>query len=176
MEGRLHEYCNHGNYIEFIYQDGENITDIHDNIFFKMLNNMKNQGYSVFQKHYKELVYRNMKYENNEKSQVKIYKTSVTKQDDLSNGIKVIVQIKEKLPYHVFPSTTMLHSVAYVSKVIMKVNNRIYVNFEKRRYENQDKASNVSFNKIYINYNHDDNVDIVNMEKVLNTCIKQLVS
>jgi hypothetical protein len=170
----LQKYCSQGNYIEFVILDGENITDIPDNMFFKLLNNMKNKGYACFQKHYKEYIYRNMVYENNDKSQIKIYKIALNNHDTLENGLKVLIYHKEKLPYHVFPSTTMLHSICYVSKVIFKINNRIYINFEKRKYDSED-SNNVSFNKVFINYNHDDNVDLSNIENALNTCISQLV-
>lgn len=167
----LQTYCTNGNYLEIILQQKENISDIPDTMFFKLLQKLKTKGHSCFQKQYKEFVYRNMFYENNDKNQIKIYKKHLTTTDNINNTMKLLVYHKEKLPYHVFPSTTMIHSISYVSKVIFKVNNRVYINFEKRTYDSDDK-SNVSFNKIYINYNHDDNVDLTNIEIALNASIQ----
>lgn len=166
-----------GNYLEIILMEGETDMDIPDNVFFKMLQHAKNKTNSCFQKHYKEYVYRNLFYENNDKNQIKIYRKILTHVETIQNGMKLLVFHKEKLPYHVFPSTTTLHSVCYVSKAIIKINNRVFLNFEKKIYQgaNDSNGSRVSFNKIYINYNHEQNVDFNGAESAINTCL-QLIS
>ena len=107
-----------GNYFEFIVMDGDHDIDIPEGVFFKLLHSVRNKSNACFQKHYKEYVYRNMFYENDEKNQVKIYKKSLSSAHKTLDGMKLLVFNKEKLPYHAFPCTKALHSVSYVSKVI----------------------------------------------------------
>lgn len=165
----LQDYVSEGSYIECILMDGDELHT-NDSVFFKMMQDMKDRGYNCFQKHTKEYVYRNMFYENNEKSQIRIYKKTLNKIGNDINGWKILAFHKEKLPYHSFPSTTMLHSISYVSKATFKINNRIFVNFEKRRYTGDE----TTYNKIYINYNHDDNVDVHSMKKAVCSIIDSL--
>lgn len=167
----IKQYCNNGNYIEIVFEDYPNCIDIKDKVFFKMLQNMKNKNYHGFQKHYKEYIFRNITYENNDKNEIKIFKKTLTKHDNLLENIRVLVFYKEKLPYHVFPSTTKIHSVSYISKAIFKINNRVYLNFERKKYE----GCSTFFNKVYINYNHDENVDLTTIQAAISSCI-QLVS
>ena len=161
-------YITHGNYIEIILEDHKDIVDINEKIFFKILQNVRNKGYNGFQKHCKEYVYRNITYENNNENQIKVYKKILNKQDSLPSGHRILVFHKDKLPYHTFPSTTMIQSVCYISKAIFKINNRIFLNFERKIYEGSE---NVFFNKIYINYNHDDNVDSTTMQHAISTAL-----
>jgi len=56
---------------------------------------------------------------------------------------------KKKLTIVNFPSTTKYDAVVQVCKQTFKVSNRVYINFEKRENDNF----------IYVNYNHDPNVD-----------------
>lgn len=150
-----------GNYIELVMIEDGNSFDISDKIFFRLMTDIKTSGYNCFQKHYKEYVYRNLFYENNEKNQIKIHKKSLMNNVDIKHKtMKMLIFNKEKQPYNVFPASRMLHSICYVSRVTFKINNRVYINFEKRKYEGN---SDVAFNKVYINYNHDDNVDLENI-------------
>jgi hypothetical protein len=162
-----------GNYVEILLLEKKDSQDISDKHFFKLIESLKKSGYSSFQKHYKEYVYRNMIYENNEKSQIKVFKNTFKKTQNISPNIIANVFYKEKVPYHMFPSTKLIYSVSYVSKLIFKVNNRIFINFEKRKYDTQAN-SNVSFNKVYINYNHDDNVDLTNIQDTL-VCVMDYI-
>lgn len=165
------KYFDHGNYVEIVVCDGD-VYDLPDARFFRFLQIVKQRGGASFQKHYKEYVHRNMFYENSDKNQVKVYKKTLTLVDDEhANNMRVLVFHREKLPFHAFPSTMGLHSVAYVSKVVFKVNNRVFINFERRRYED---APDTAFNKVYINYNHEENVDGVSMEAVIKDCVALL--
>jgi hypothetical protein len=109
-----------------------------------------------------------MVYENNKENQLQVYKKTLNSYSVLDPNFKVLSYHKEKLPYHVFPSTHMLHSVSYVNKATFKLNNRVFLNFERKKYENSD----VFYNKIYINYNHDNNVDLATIEQALNDAIR----
>jgi hypothetical protein len=172
MNAQIKDLLSQGNYIELVLNEEGNSIDVGDKLFFKLIQNIKNKGYGCFQKHYKEYVHRNMYYENNDKNQIKIHKKTLLKTLDIpSCSMKLFVCHKEKQPYHLFPSTTMLHSISYISKLTFKINNRVYLNFERRKYSNN---ADVSFNKIYINYNHDDNVDLTNIQTAIDTCVNLL--
>jgi hypothetical protein len=158
-----------GNYTEVVLMDEDSSYDINDKVFYRLINNVRSKGYNCFQKHFKEYVFRNMFFENSDKKQVKIYKKTLLNTVDMSNGvIKMLTFNKEKQPYHLFPASTMLHSISYVSRLIFKENNRVYINFEKRKFEG---LPDMSFNKVYINYNHDDNVDLGSIQTAIEKCI-----
>jgi hypothetical protein len=163
------DVSNKGNYFEIICMEGESDIDIPDTVFFKLLQTAKGKSTTCFQKHYKEYVFRNIHYENNDKNQVKIYKKTPTFVGEIKDGWRMIAFYKEKLPYHAFPATTNLYSISYVSKAIIKITNRVFLNFEKRVYP---ETGSVSFNKIYVNYNHDDNVDVNGAEQAIRKCLQ----
>ena len=168
------KFVEHGNYIEIVMCDDDSSgqvidSSITDSVFFKLLNDIRGTNTVYFQKQYKEFIYRNMTYENNEKFQVKVYKKTLTAREKCDNTMTLVYH-KEKLPYHSFPCTTMIHSIAYVSKVTFKINNRVYLNFERRRYPNDARA----YNKVYINYNHDENVDMANIDASVKQCFSML--
>lgn len=158
-----------GNYTEVVLLDEDTSYDISDKVFYRLINDIRSKGYNCFQKHFKEYVFRNMFFENNDQKQVKIYKKTLLYSVDMNNSaMKIMTFNKEKQPYHLFPASTMLHSISYVSRLIFKENNRVYINFEKRKYE---EIPDVSFNKVYINYNHDENVDLGSIQTAIEKCI-----
>jgi hypothetical protein len=180
MAFSMKDHCALGNYFEMVLMEDANDMDIPDAVFFKLLQSTRSKNFSHFQKHFKEYVFRNMFYENNTKNQMTTSKKTLTFAATLSNSMRFVAYHKEKLPFHAFPSSTATHSISYVSKVTFKVNNRVFLNFEKRVYPAGAKAApdskkTASFNKIYINYNHDDNVDLSSVDTAINTCL-QLVS
>lgn len=169
---KLHEYSQNGNYIEFVMMknSSDDCYDVSDNKFFELLHETKRKHNNAFQRHYKEYIFRNMVYENNKENQLQVYKKTLNSHAMLNSSqptFKVLTYHKEKLPYHVFPSTHLLHSISYVSKATFKLNNRVFLNFERKHYENSDTF----YNKIYINYNHDNNVDLSTIEKAINEAI-----
>ena len=115
----LKELCLLGNYVEIIMLDTANDTDIADRVFSKMLMSIKKTHSGCFQKHYKEFVFRNLFYENNEQNQIKTYKKTLKYVGNMDDGMKIMVYHKEKLPYHSFPCTTKLHSICYISKAVL---------------------------------------------------------
>lgn len=189
----VQDFCGLGNYIEIVMTEdtkesslrddyNEIDTDMTNAVFFKLLQRTKSKQTSqtktgaCFQKHYKEFVFRNMYLETCENTSSKIYKKSVTFTQDLPElSMRVHVFHKEKVPYHAFPATKCLHNVCYVSKATIKINNRVFLNFEKRVYPPMDKSKKAeSFNKIYINYNHDDHVDITGVDVAIQAALQSL--
>jgi hypothetical protein len=167
-----------GNYTEIVFFDGIDDINIPYDIFYKALIGYKsNVSYPCFQRHCKEYVYRNLFYENNDKSQIKVYRKNLTNRLTLTAGtspVNVLIFHKEKLPFHAFPSTQNLHSVAYVTKATFKISNRVYVNFERKKYDNCQ--GNDICNKVYINYNHECNVDTASVAKTLTDVVGMLAT
>ena len=172
----LKELCLLGNYVEIVMLDTANDIDIADRVFSKILMSIKKTHSGCFQKHYKEFVFRNLFYENNEQNQIKTYKKTLKYVGNMDDGMKIMVYHKEKLPYHSFPCTTKLHSICYISKAVLKINNRVFLNFEKRVYPVEGaevtQEKRMSYNKIYINYNGSQDVDVEEIDKVIRSCIQ----
>lgn len=164
----LHQIVDKGNYIEFILSDDTKTrTEISPYKFYGLLTELKQKLGNCFQKHFKEYVFRDMFYENNDKHQIKVYKKHLTNVHTDVDGLVILTYYKEKLPFHMFPSTSSLHSVCYVSKVVFKITNRLFINFEKRVYNDKE-----AYHKIFVNYNHEENVDISNLKSTLSTCLE----
>jgi hypothetical protein len=160
-----------GNYTEFVWNN-DGCINVPYRLFMNTVHSLKSKGYVTFQKQYKEYVYRDMFFDN-DKMQIKVYRKKLTHHDEICDGLfNVLTFNKEKMPYHVFPSSTKLHSITYVSKVIFKVHNRIFINCEYKAYGDRDSENN--YHKIFINYNNDPNVDTASMEKILTSVITQL--
>jgi hypothetical protein len=165
----LQEYTQYGNYIEYVIMKTNNMNyDISDHMFFDLLHNIKRKHNNVFQRHYKEYVFRNFVYENNKENQLQVYKKTLHFHKMHDRKFKVMTYHKEKLPFHIFPSTQNLHSITYVSKATFKINSRVFLNFERKKYEYSEEY----YNKIYINYNHDSNVDLTTIEQAINEAIR----
>lgn len=77
---------------------------------------------------------------------------------------------KENLPPINFPSTSNINDTYYLNKIIFKITNRIYINFElKKKFINDEE---IIFRRVYINLNNDKkNVDNNNINKELDKCI-----
>jgi hypothetical protein len=108
----------------------------------------------------KEYMYRNLVYSINEKYESKVSKLDCKSVNRLNCGRIVCYFHKEKASFHTFPSMLRPHSIAYVNGIVFKFHNRIYLNFEERKHEDGSES-----HRIFINYNHEDNVDLVNISK-----------
>ena len=167
----------HGNYLEVVLvpkASSPNQTNVDEALFYKMLTAVRQTGQHPLQRHFKEYQYRNLVYEVNEQHQINIFKKKCGYEGPLhETNFKVLVYHREKQAYHSFPSTTMIHSVSYVDRATFKINNRLYLNFEKKIYEDD---VNEKFYKVFINYNHDNNVDISTMQSSLVQLVNRLQS
>jgi hypothetical protein len=165
----IQKYAQSGNYIEVVLLDDDTMS-MGDSVFFKLMHDVKNKNLHCFQKYCKEYVHRNKFYENNDKSQIRVFKKTLSETQVVTHGsnqYRVLAYYKEKLPYHAFPSTTMMHSISYVIRSTFKINNRVFLNFERRMYKDAPRP----FNKVYINYNHDDNVDVNNIDTAVQAAL-----
>lgn len=159
------------NYVEIkLYKKkiGENIYDINytKDEFYNIMNRLK---YKCFQKDCKQYVSGNLIYENFNNEDVKVYKTEI-KNIKINSEYIISFYNKSKLTVLNFESSTNINDINYIRKLIFRVSNRIYINFEIKK-----KNNNLVYN-IYINYNHDDTVDLSLINDSLENIIKTLIN
>jgi hypothetical protein len=67
------------------------------------------------------------------------------------------------------PSTNRVNDVTYVRKLIFRINNRVYLNFECKKHNNASYSYS-----IYLNYNHDNSVDYEASSSTIKKIIEKL--
>ena len=167
------------NYFDLIILDNDenkdsNIIDISWSkcTFDKMILALIHKDHKFFKKHYDIYKYQNLEYhiaDEHDKSMVFV--------ENLIDNYKYKKMIyhgyvKHNIPTHMFPSTKNIHDKFSVTKYTVKINNRIYLNFEIKK--NLVKTS-TSYN-VNINYNHSNNVDLNNNLIQIKEIIKILQS
>ena len=117
---------------------------------------MKNYAYKSFTKTYKQYVQDDIIYNNYENKEIKIYTVKPLSYEKVNtNFLKINYKKSKKNIQNIFPN-----AISYIKKFSFRINNRIYVNFETSITDGEE------FFKIYINYNHEKNVDmdVINKE------------
>lgn len=160
--------------VHFVSKPGENHNiykaGLSENNFYSLLNKVATLNYVHFQKEYKEYVYFDtvcQKFINND---IKVTKKQVI-DIIVGDGILTIKYIKNKLSLLNFPSDSNLHYKTYVKHLLFMINNRIYLNF-KITY---DPKENEKIYSIFINYNHEINVDLEKVNNAIDGLIKNLM-
>jgi hypothetical protein len=151
------------NYIEIILK---NISS--EDIFYEKMSRLSNENYKYFQKEYKQYISENMYYQNLNNEDVSVFK-SECKQVDEYPKYMIAYNTRTKLSLMNFASSIKINSISYVRKLIFRITNRIYINFEVKKYND-----NLSY-LIYINYNHDTSVDIEVINKELYNILKLIL-
>jgi len=175
------------NYVEFVLvprlvmeelqPDGTVSTidaNLDNNTFYALLSQFKNNTNNAkyMQRFFKRLIYRNMFYETNEKYEIKTYKQTISSIVKLKGPFVVTGYNKQKISFHSFPSTSENNMECYVNSIVFKVNNRLFLNFDIISNNDTDKK----FYKIYMNYNHEHNVDVDYMETQIKSMIQTFFS
>lgn len=115
------------------------------------------EGMKHFQKEYKEYVYNEAVVHNYMNTEVRVFKnTPVLVQDQ--NKCVVVAYNRSKLTFLNVPSTKTIHDIQCVKKLIFRVNNRIFVNFQAASPPG-GKENDVTYT-VYVNYNHEQNVEM----------------
>lgn len=172
----------HSSYVEFVVLNNSNVTNAKSNTFCildvnhpieqftQMLKRIGKRYHKVFEKSFKCYLYKDLILENYEQNEIKVYKKKF--KNHVVNGSYVTIYYdKHKVPFHVFPSTTQINGVYYCKRLTFRICNRIYINFETQYHSNVDKY----VYKIFVNYNHEPNVDIDNIKMMLQTILDVLV-
>ena len=139
----------------------------------KMINSKKFN--KPFEKKFKVIRYFNQNYIINlSDNKYNHYKLFYVKNNYIKNNIKNISSIfykKSTLPIFQFPSTDNIHDKFFLNKIIFKITNKIYLNFEIMK-----KNENDIFYRVYINFNNDKhNIDYDTIVKSINETIKNLL-
>ena len=126
----------------------------------------KNNKYS--EKLYKEYVYGDVYYQNYNNDEIKVFRlTPIT--SSFSNNRLVINYSKQKLSLVNVPSSADYDNISYKRHVVFRISNRIFLNF----LITKDSSQKTTY-RIYVNYNHDQNVDMTIVEKQLERIFKQV--
>jgi hypothetical protein len=160
------------NYIELIIKenDCENLDiNWNKNNFGKLLKYLIQKNYTYFKKEYDVYKYHNLEYQIYSKNEKPIvYESNLL---DHFSEKKLIYHgfVRNSIPIHMFPSTMNINDKYSVTRITIKINNRVYLNFETQN------KSDIDYYNIYLNYNHSNNVDINNnIEKIKN--LLQIIS
>lgn len=179
------EAPDHCNYIEVIFldrkkQNAQSVSaneneikiNVSDEYFSECMAKIKRSNYKYFQKSFKTYVANdNLYLENAGHQDLKVYSKDILKVTNNEDNTLSLFCHRDKKPYHVFPSTTKMYSVYYTNRLTFRISNRIYMNFDVQYYF-EDKTE---VKKIFINYNHDHNVDLDHMTMSLEATIKNLL-
>ena len=134
--------------------------------FKKLLNTMKNQKH--FQKEYKEYLYDNVIVHNYKNTETRVFRQTPVIFEE-ADKYMMIGYNRNKLTFLSVPSTTNIHDMIYVKKLIFRINNRLFVNFEIGLSKDDTKTY-----KVYINYNHESNIEIDGLNVALAKIIETL--
>lgn len=158
----LHENCN---YVEFVlkHRNGskdKNDKDIDisiDNAHMQqILHNLSKRNYKSFSKQFKTYIYNDITMENTDHQEIKVYQLGLVDATE-SNDFVTMMYSKDKLPFHAFPSTTNHDCIYYTKRLTFRIHHRVFINFDTQYYV--DDVENKQINKVFVNYNHEGNMD-----------------
>jgi hypothetical protein len=175
---------NFSNYFELILsnkkKDITNVKDCNQEVsiirtcldketFYDMMYKMMDNNYKYHQKQYKEIIVGDVYYHNHKNEEMNIYTITTNSIDNIDGKVFVTAQTKNKLSILSLPSTMNVYTENIVRKLIFRITNRIFVNFEHGTNNNQ------KYYKVFINYNHDKDVDLNNIISTVNNIINIIV-
>lgn len=136
-------------------------------IFYQILSKIDSQKFKFFQREHKEYQHKDMACQCFINDETKVFRSTPINISEQKNFI-IIASNRTKLTLINFPSTKNLQKITYIKKLIFRITNRIYLNFEIS-VETTDPKEKIY--TIYINYNHEDNVDFNMISKTINEII-----
>ena len=145
--------------------------------FFNYMDKMQKKYDKCFQTDHKEYILNNMRLikqvsETGDVDDTKVNMFHVLKTDVLSSELMMVIYDKKKLPIVGFPSTSSLSGIKHVRRLIFRVNNRIFVNFQEEKVHGSEEMCY----RLFVNYNHSDGVDLKESVSKINMLINCLVS
>jgi hypothetical protein len=157
--------------------NSDNIIDINwnENDFNKSLQTLSKK-LRPFEKQQKITKYNDLILITNlSDNKLNLYTLSYINHFNIKNNILAVEYNKNNLPPYQFPSTNNINDKYYLNKIIFKITNRIYINFElMKKYENNNE--NI-YRRIYINFNNEKkNLEIIKINEILEKCMKDYFS
>lgn len=170
-----------GNHIEFtivangaVVHAAENACKVYDTCmerdrFYRLMYRMMDTYYKYNQKQYKETIIGNVCCQNHNNEDISIYNITTNRVECFQNQFLAKVQQKNKLTILSLPSTMNTQCESYVRKLIFRVTNRIFVNFENCA------CDDAKVYRITVNYNHDKDVELSSVVDALEKILKLLM-
>lgn len=122
--------------------------------------------FKFYQKEYKQYVYNDIIVHNYKNTETRVMKLNTLTVCNNKKSV-LIGYTKNKLTFLNVPSTKNIYEISYVKRLIFRVSNRIFINFQTNLMEDGDMV-----HMVYINYNHESNIDPEgvqsSLKKVLN--------
>ncbi len=158
------------NYIEFYigkkYNDECFDSSLDENIFYDYLNKYSKLNYKFFQSDFK--IYKKndltlqKTIDKNQVIETKVYQYNTLYSND-TDKTRTIFYEKKKLSPVGFPSTSNLNEIILTRRLTIRINNKIYINFDI------DKTTdNILYYKIFINININKNTDYQDIDNKIN--------
>lgn len=144
--------------------DNQYQIGLDENTFYALLQKMHHKNYKFFQRVFKEYIYNDMVCQCHTNDEVKVFR--LVPLNVLCPNKGTFVQVcyqRTKLTLLNFPSTRSIHQIHYVKQLIFRVLNRIYINF---RVSVDDTTRQKTY-QIFINYNHEENLEMSPVLKTL---------
>ena len=169
------------NHFEFVVlENATNVNDKNANFrmlptslskekFYNTMYKMMDTNFKYFQKQYKEMVIGDTFYQNFKNEEISIFNINTNNVEVFQNKLMANSQTKYKLSILSLPSTLNIYAENYTKRLIFRVSNRVFVNFENGK--NGDDV----FYKIYLNYNHEDTVELNSIQKTLEKVLNILI-
>lgn len=148
-------------------QDGLSVLEVgvSKNEFEEMMSRLTKKDYKFFQKEYKEYNYGDVLVQNYNNTETRIIRLSSNVM--MKNEKLLLVGYhKSKLTFLNVPSTTNIFDINYVKRLIFRITNRVFINFQCNMAEDGTKTY-----MVFINYNHESNIDPEGINVTLKTIL-----
>lgn len=168
------------NYYEFFLCNQKDINDsdiqsykigLDVDTFYEIMSKMKNVEYKCFQKEYKEYIHKDLTCQSYINDDVKVFRKT-NSFVNWNEKYLIIGSTFNKLTLLNFPSTTNIQQTSYIKQQIFRINNRTYLNF-KVSIDSDTKEKTYT---IYLNYNHEENVDVEMINKNINEIMNLILT
>ena len=152
------------NYVEFVFYTSQLANSVNIDMgefaFLQLLATFSKDT-KMFSKNITRYFYGDLIYEVCNKEIKTFKKTTINCKIEKANT--KLFYFKEKIPFYLFPSTQDIHEMQNISSAIFRIHNNIYMNFDIITYP----QNNTRTYKVYLNYNHEPNIDIDHIKQIL---------
>lgn len=169
----------YSNYFELVLCDSKKIslndielynTSFDREKFYSIMYKLMDTNYKYYQKQYKEVMIGDVCYQNFKNEEISIYTVHTNELSYVAPFVCAIAQTKNKQTILSVPSSLNIYSENVIKRLIFRVSNRVFVNFENGITDDK------KYYKIFINYNHDKDVDVNVAIKHINDVLSMLTN
>jgi hypothetical protein len=143
-------------------------TSISKDAFYTLMYKMMDTNYKYNHKQYRELVIGDVQYHNYKNEEISVFSVSTDDVKAIDNKFCMLAHHKNKLSILSLPSSLKVYNDNVVRKMIFRISNRVFVNFE------HGMTGEEKYYKVYVNYNHDSGVDVNNAIDIIKKTLVML--